>query len=568
MINLLTMIKRILFKYIMFIAAFIIAVDTYAQLDTIDFAAPLDIDLVLTGNFAEPRSVHFHSGLDFRTYGEGKAVQSIYDGYISRINISPWGYGKAVYITHKNGYTSVYAHLNRFEEPFATFVNDLQYQVKSYSIDTVLPENLLMIKKGQTFAYSGNTGHSLGPHLHFEIRETESEKPVNALSSVYKIRDDISPEISALLVYSNNSGIKNVIADKKTTGSGSKYSAGKIEVQLYRNEQLAFGLEYVDKMNNTYNKFGIQQLKLWVNDTLYYHSFIDKIDFSKQAQKNSFFDFSYYFKYSRHIHRCFWEPNNDLDYYKSILNRGWIEPIINNNYKIKIEIADYNKNISVLEFDVIVNVVNDDKQQEYVEWNKDHLFLAENARIEIESGSFFDNEIINFYKSGESEFSHKYNFEPFDIALKNEINISILVNDKCQKYLDNLFIACERNGKLHYLDAVNNYGYLSAQTKILGTYYVAADTTPPKITSINLSNGGNMTGVRAIKIKITDDLSGISEYNGYINGNWVMFSYEPKDQLVTYVFDENLVESTEYNLKFIVKDRSGNTSLLERSFTK
>lgn len=568
MTKIITMIQRILFKIFILILILFGALQSYAQLDTIKFAKPLNIDLLLTGNFAEPRGAHFHSGLDFRTYGEGKALMSIADGYVSRINISPWGYGKAVYINHPNGYTSVYGHISRFEEPLASYVKKLQYQIESFSVDTILPENLLQITQGQIFAYSGNTGHSAGPHLHFELRESNTEKPVNTLNSVYKIKDNISPTILSIVVYASETELKRIVADKRISGTPPKYNAGLISVNIANNEQISFGLEYVDRMNNTHNKFGVKQLKMWVNDTLYYHSCIEKIDFAKQAQKNSFFDYYYYLNFSRNIHRCFIEPNNDLEHYMSIQNRGWVNVKSDTKYDVKIEVIDYNDNSSIVEFELFVEKNEHEKTNGFLRWDTDNFLLTENARLEINTGSFFDNETLQFFKSGEAKFSGKYTVEPYFIALKSGVEISIAINEAAEKYYDKLFIACERKGRVHYLKARHNYDYLTANAKVLGTYYVAADTTPPKLTSINLSNGSNMSGISEIKLKMTDDLSGIANFNGYINDKWVLFSYEPKNQIASYRFDEFFPEGGSYKLKFIAEDDCGNMSVLERNFTR
>jgi hypothetical protein len=386
---------------------------------------------------------------------------------------------------------------------------------------------------------------------------------------VYQITDNIKPQMSSIVVYVKDIAQTHVYTEKKLTGSAGTYSGGTIRVNLFANEALSFGLEYVDMMNNTSNKFGVKELKMFINNHLYYHSLIDELDFEKQKQKNSFFDFAYYLNNSRHIHKCFIDPNNDLDYYLTDINKGWFLSDSSGLFPVKIEIIDFNGNVSCLNFNVDVSL-SDSKSDvaKYLKWDKDYLLLAKNARMEIDSGCLFSNDFITFHNVGESKFSSKYTATPYDIPLKNPIRVYILANDEAAKYKDKLFIACVRNKRLQYMDAVEEYGYYYTSTSILGTYYIAVDTTPPKITSVNLSEGGNMSGVESIKLKISDDLSGINQFNGYINNVWVLFSYEPKTQILSYTFDEKISKEQKLTLKLIVSDRIGNTSVFERTFLR
>lgn len=166
-----------------------------------NFILPLKIEPALSGNFAEPRHKHFHSGVDFRTYQDGQSVVAVADGSISRILVSPWGYGLGLYVKHPEGYTSVYGHCSRFSPEIQKFVAEIQYKKHSYSIDTVIDKNTFPVKKGQIIAFSGNTGHSEGPHLHYEIRETQGDNPVNIVNSIYNFKDTKTPEINYLVLY-------------------------------------------------------------------------------------------------------------------------------------------------------------------------------------------------------------------------------------------------------------------------------------------------------------------------------------------------------------------------------
>ena len=535
------------------------------------FISPLKIETSLSGNFGEPRSAHFHTGLDYRTYSDGKEVVAIADGYVSRVLVSPWGYGLALYVNHPNNYTSVYAHLSEFTPEIASFVKKVQYESKSFAIDTTLPSDMFVFKRGQTMAYSGNTGFSEGPHLHFEIRETDTEYPVNPLESIYHVEDDIAPEISFLYVYPlsdistiNDKSLTQKIKIKKNS-EGNYYCSENVKA----GGLIGIGLSYVDRMNGTTNRYGAKSVKLFVNDELIYHSVVNKLDFEKQRCKNSMFDYNAYLKDDLHVHKLFVEPNNDAKLFQKLINDGMFYIPETTNAKIKIEIADYCENKSLVEFYVDggkVDYNRFDIKTPKLSWDQNSFFITDECRLEIDSAVLFYDVEIDFVKIKDGKYSSVYKIGDENIAIKNDFKISFYVNEKYHQLMDKMFVVREREGKYRYIKPEFEGTYISAESSYFGQFYLWMDTIAPKITPINITSDKNMKNAKYVEFKIEDDFSGIADYDIYINEEWVLAEYEPRKNRIRYYFDEMMPTSETYSIKTVVKDNCNNIEVFETEF--
>jgi len=539
-----------------------------SQIDNnkLNFSFPLSENYKVSGNFGEPRAKHFHTGLDFYTVEEGKKVLAVQDGYVSRILVSPYGYGVALYIDHPSGYTSVYGHLSRCNDRISTWIKEQQYLLKSYSIDTMLPPGKFIVKQGEVIAYSGNSGQSGGPHLHFELRETATEFPVNTLASVYKITDNIPPDIMSIVIYPT---ARNSLVNQKnekyrilTTGKLGKYIPAFDQITC--SGTIGFGIEYSDKINNSPNKFGVWQVKLYIDDSLYYHSRIEKIDYALQNRKNSHFDYEYLVKEKRDVQRCWLEDGNDLNLYPELKNRGLFTPEPGKTYRVLIELTDFNSNVSSVNF-TLLGTENPDIDSP-TETRKDQLVIDGACRVEADADAFFSPYKIQLSRVGEGNLSPVFQVGSESIALKRKISVS-LFSEKIPDYLlPKLFMRCESNQSIRLLPVSRQGNFVSAYSPDFGTFSLVADTTPPRIQPVTKIDGMNLSNQKQIKIKVSDDLSGIAGYNFYIDDVYVMATYDAKTGMLSYRFDEHMPDGHEHRLRVETKDYAENISVAEFSF--
>ena len=299
-----------------------------ASAEAVIFHAPLDIPMYLSGNFGEIRSTHFHTGIDIKTQQvTGKRIYSIYNGYLSRIKIQSGGYGKSLYVTHPNGYISVYGHLSKYTPDVEKYVRQSQYERKSYEIDLHLKPDEFPLRKGQYIGLSGNTGRSGGPHPHFEIRDSRTQEPLNVLKYNFNIKDNIQPVIFNLVIYPvneqsrvNNANKKLIIPVERINRHFSIVTDKIITVH----GDIGFGVETFDFLNGSNNRCGAYSIDLLVNDDLIYSHQIDKLSFSELGYINSHTDYEEKVLNKSKIHKLFVAPNNKLSIYKNLKDRGKI----------------------------------------------------------------------------------------------------------------------------------------------------------------------------------------------------------------------------------------------------
>ena len=561
----------------------LITYSVYAQTSypTNYFRSPVDSTLTLAGNFGEIRPNHFHAGFDVRTNNhEGKPVYAVADGYVSRIKISPLGYGKSIYITHPNGYTSVYGHLQRFETTIQAFTKRVQYSKKSFEIDTILSPDALPVKKGQQIALSGNTGGSEAPHLHFEIRDTKTEMPINPYYFGYIVIDTVKPKITALAIYpiGENATVNGKHQLKKMipTSKNENYSLLKTDT-INVNGDIGFGIECYDSENKSKNKNQVFSIELQSGGKRIYYCEFEKFTFENARYVNAHIDFAEKQKHNSKIQKCFLSKNNEAGIYKNVLNRGiisftddsihWIRYIVKDfvgntveamlkvksSSKIKIKTAAANTSV----FDCL----------------RGNQFAGEDVLINIPAYALYDDLKFTYSNSPKMRgtYSLLHHIQNDETALQKAITLSIkpvLLPDALQNKA--CIISIDKKGKKNYEEGDYKNGWVTTQTKDLGNFAIAVDTTAPKLKPLfnYVPNTViNFTKAKTIGIKATDDLSGIQKYRATIDGNWVICEYEMKKDLLFYTFDDQITKG-KHIFKIEVTDDKGNTSVLMFNFNR
>ena len=534
---------------------------------------PLDIPIILSGTFAELRPNHFHAGIDIKTKGtEGFNVYSIGDGYISRIQITHGGYGKALYIKHDNGQSSVYAHLKKYSPKIEKIVKEIQYSNESYTFRVYPKENEIRISEKELIGYSGNTGRSYGPHLHYELRD-DKDRPINPLEyKNYTILDTIPPvvlglhykEIPQNSISGSNSSFKNL---KITKISNNLF----ISDTLNTSGLIGFGVNSYDRMNNTWNKMGLSDIKANLDGEEVFDMNLNSFSYDEWRHINTFIDYASYKNKKIRIQKLYIEDYNPLNMYNRSLGNGVIN--IKNQDKVylySIRLFDYNKNYT----EILVPILwkektnyrtNGLKSDNIYSINKDSVY---NLLFASSSVKLSDN---TFYADKEIEIIERDNILSIDedsIPVLKEITIKFNTDRYNDSLVNKTYIAkLEKDDKSSFVSNNLKNGKLTADIKLLGDYMIKVDSIPPSINLIDIEDSQWISNRDKLQIKINDKNSGISSYRGTLNGKWILLEYNPMKGILTYDFNDNINNSEPKNiLKVNVTDNVGNTKYLEKVF--
>ena len=531
------------------------------------FRPPLDIPMQLSGNFGELRPNHFHAGLDFKTQQkEGQIVHATADGFISRIKISPYGYGKAIYIDHPNGYTTVYGHLQKGYGAVESYIQAEQYKNQSYEIEVFPEPGTLAVKKGDTIAISGNTGGSEGPHLHFEIRDTKTERIINPQLFGFEIKDSRKPMVSGLMVYpiGENSAV-NESARPIMLGMSLQPDGTYISEKVLANGKLGFGITGVDQDDVSYSNNGYFKVETFFNGQSYFGYQFDTYAFDEGRFINALIDFPRYKKTKVRVQKLFMQNPYPLTIIRSTEKNGIVEALPNLSMSYKIEVSDFvgNKTTILIPIDyspLPPKIPTETIPTKYfVKANKDSNFEKDNMSVFFPAGTFYDDFYLNFdVKDGVMTVQDDYT------AVHS--NFQVLITDEKATQKEKTFIASVSGKKLNYNFTKVKDNTFTAYTKNLGDFKLAKDTIAPKISIAKPIEGKWITGQKTISLSISDNLSGIKTYSGFINEKWVMFEYDYKARKITYRIDDAQLGEGKNDLKVIVSDNLGNSAIFETQF--
>lgn len=536
-----------------------------------DFRNPLNIPIVLAGTFGELRTNHFHSGIDIKTQGiEGKKVYTAKEGYVSRIKISHWGYGKALYITHPNGYTTVYAHLKRFSSRLEKYIKKQQYKRKSFQIELFPKADDLPIAKNEIVAYSGNTGGSTAPHLHYEIRDTRTSKIINPLLFGYNVKDNIYPTIKGLRItpFGKQSAVNKLpVAQQISFKKINKNTYKTSTISAIGNIGLAVSVH--DLLNAAPNKNGIYSLEMFANDTLVYHHNLETYAFNETKYINLLIDYAHYAKSRRKHQKTYVEKANKLSIYKKAVNRGYLTIKNNDTLNLKIVAKDIAGNASTLKTLIIGNniinpVVQPNKKTPYfVSTQKYTVFKKGPTEIRFPKNTFYKDIYLNYdYRDGKVTV-HKPN-----IPVNKKYTLTYFTDSLPKKQIKYAYLARKRGKYYNYVSANKKENKLYANTKYLGEFSVKYDSIAPKIYKPSFYKGQNIGTKEKLSIHIVDGLTGIKNYYATIDNQWILMEYDPKKKKLTYDLNDLKATSTKHIFKLKIEDLLGNTKTFTSHFVK
>lgn len=539
------------------------------------FRNPMGIPLQLSANFGELRTNHFHMGFDIRTnQRENLPVYAAAEGYISRVKIEKGGFGRAIYITHPNGYTTLYAHLNAFTKPLDDYIKECQYQEEKWEQDKIIPKELFPVTKGQFIAYSGNTGASGGPHLHFEIRDTKTENNLNPWLFNLGLIDIIPPYLYGLYIYDRRYSTYQVSPTRiGIKGTKGIYTTTLNEV-IITTPEFSFGITAEDKTNTSPFLFGIYQAELWIDDTLRSAFRLNDFSYTDSRYINGSIDYKMRLTNGRYIQHLSRFPGNNISIFSSGTGSGVIaiqDTIVHN---VIIYLKDAAGNTSSLQFKLRYDP---SKKTDLffpsntiaLHPNKENNIKLDDVEVYFTTNSFYD--VVPFVLSGQQPADqsivsnvhqlHNYTVpvhDSFRVKLKPAVNIADSLRDRVIMQL------VSKNKKVSVRNDWTG-DWMEGKFRELGSVYLIIDTNPPVVRPVGFTNGSNLSKAKSLAVIAHDESGDVESFRAELDGKWLMFS--KRSNYFTYTFDEHCLPGP-HLLKIIVQDVAGNVAERTYSFSR
>lgn len=521
-------------------------------------SAPLDIPLVLSGTFAELRGNHFHGGIDIKTQGRsGLKVSAVADGYVSRISVSPYGYGNALYLRHPKGYTTVYGHLNAFYPELEQWIEE-QLRDRSKNNGNLYPNaNQFPVSRGQLVAFSGNTGGSFGPHLHFEIRDTKTEEPLNPLEFGIQVKDTRKPDLRGLMWTDRDFGDYGTFKEGDT-------------VEMYSTK--GFDVFTTDKQDGANNNNGVYLIEASANGQVFFTAHYNRINFNTSRFINAHINYPRYATQRVRYTRLYELENNPLKITNTypIMNpsfqasKGWISVAEDSIIQVDVSILDYEKNQRNLTFYLRGSAVLDDySRAETLDWQRDNDLAIGPIKVHIPSGALYNTDEFNLFKKGDNTYVIGEAYVP----LQKHMTLSWELDSVKQRKQGWFVWEYDNRGKKSAITGERKDAVLEIKTRSTGSYQLDQDLKKPEVRIVkNTPSLRSNSSFKEIQIHAADDKTGIDRYSARIDDSFARIDFDYKKELLKVIIPKELVAGN-HNLRIVVIDGVGNTTVKEYAIT-
>lgn len=536
---------------------------------------------LFAGNFGELRANHFHSGVDIKTDGvEGKRVVAASDGYVSRISLSPSGYGLALYIAHANGSTTVYGHLSKLREDIEMYLQSERYRTKQNSLNLYLKAAQFPVKKGELVAFSGNSGSSGGPHVHFEVRDG-AQRPLNPVAmGVISPTDSIAPLVFNVY-YAETQTIDGVCYTKGI----SKYPVTQVAPGEYKladrdvmwvGREGYFIFETSDRRNGVTNTFGAYAITAKIDDQIFYSYQQDRFSFAQTRYCNAISYYPYQYSTRSEFFRLKRLEAMPREMVKQIENSGVITTKVGDTRNVEIEVMDDMKNSSKLCFtirgkdDVDCFKATPVADNKIVRPSRNFVYNDGDVVVSMPPGVVYEPVVFALNveevvpSSGVKVYSKDYEVMDPTIPLHSAIKISIKADVPAEERSHVMMITKSRGGALSAVSASYSGGLVSTSTRTLGSYFVAVDDVAPQITPL-FEEGASLVGANKLSLKVSDNFSGVSSYKASIDGEWI--AIDQRGSTLTHHFRTD-GDGELHELVVTVTDMCKNSTTIKRNFRR
>ena len=530
------------------------------------FRSPLAIPPQASGTFAELRSTHFHAGDDYRTQQRtGLPIFAVADGYVSRVRVQIGGGGNSVYITHPNGYTSVYLHMQEFSAPIAAVVKAKQYELQRFDVDIPLDEKAITVKKSDRIGLSGNSGASQGPHLHFEIRDTKTQAPLNPQLFGLQFPDNLPPTIRGITIY-------DLSDEPFSEHTPRRHLALTDQQTIPVNGRFGVGINTTDRHNGTPFNNGVYSIELLLDDQPISTVLFEELSFETSGTIHSYIDYPYYILKKTRVQKSFKDPNNPVNIFHFLKGDGSLTLTDTEEHTLTYRVRDAHGNTSTHAFKVrntpsYTPPIPPVTETARFPYNQENRYATEDVAITLPKGALYDHLHFTYKpgdrpKGGYSAIHHVHNrfiplLKSYELKIKPDETLTDALKPKA------IIVDINRRSQGGYFEN----GWVRTKTRAFGSFYVTVDTLAPKIQPVNISNGKDMSATKRVDFKISDDLSGIQSFNGCIDGRWVLMQYDPKSRSLWHVFEGDLAKG-KHRFLLEVTDWKDNRQTYEADFIK